>query len=146
MPAGARRRSRRQRGWPAREHNSSHTSARQLQAHVRQPPDCHITGSLVKLRGYDSSSAQDEASAATKNHLTRPLHGSQVYDDAVARAQKPAHANWERIVRDVAELSDGELNELRAICGQERASGRLVLPATRTQCCTGDDTAAERVV
>src|ERR1051326_843314 len=38
MPAGARQRSRRQRGWPARQRNSSHKSARQLQAHVRRLP------------------------------------------------------------------------------------------------------------
>src|ERR1041385_1562903 len=37
MPAGARRRGGRQRGWPARQRNSSLlVSARQLQAHVRR--------------------------------------------------------------------------------------------------------------
>src|SRR5690349_4378748 len=36
MPAGARRSRRRKKDWPARQRNSSHKSARQLQAHVRQ--------------------------------------------------------------------------------------------------------------
>src|SRR6266567_361359 len=72
MPAGARRSSGRKKGWLARQRNSSHTSARQLQALVR--PRHSMNSETLPARGV-----RHPLLARAKNLLNRRGHLQAAY-------------------------------------------------------------------
>src|SRR5437867_10084031 len=108
MQAGARRRSGRQKGWPARQRNSSLLeSARQLQALVRQRG--HVS-ELVRLP-HERSNWSVPDNCRIKPHHPEELHGEAINLSETCADLEPRVAD--RPVRFQDELDEGVAMNVR---------------------------------
>src|SRR5205807_3534655 len=123
MTAGARRWSRRQKGTPARQRNSSHKSARQLQALVRQHGFRHGARRLLRQRAVVEPDRLVQFTSGLGGCVYRPMSGGVSHNE-----QPPSEAARELALPD---RKQGRRAQIRNEADVPGCTGRVVSGAKR---------------